>query len=249
MSFAVCTVLLPDEGVRAMGRLHWAIYLRAWLLFAVSAIAGGAAFLYLHYWFGGRGQQEIPAYGVGGKASRLCSCSRRSFAWQNATGLLADERRSRQRTGGISLKEGFIRRRTMEMNLSKVETVDVIQGIFGRVFDYGSIVIWRRRLQLRANLRMVANPLALRTAIIAQADSTDGRWIADGCGQRLNFNSVKIEGRALFFPVFLARIVRTDYYVNLIRPDHKKLTLGSFGAGRKQPVLKLDRLFGPIGIT
>lgn len=155
-------VLLPDEGVRAMGRLHWAIYVRAWLLFAVCVIAG-VAYLYLHFGAGAE-DNKVPAYVAGGVAALFLLAA--FIAWQNAiirrqtTEIVVTDRR-------IIFKEGFIRRRTMEMNLSKVETVDVIQGIWGRVFNYGSIVI-RGVGSSYEPLRMVADPLALRTAIIAQ---------------------------------------------------------------------------------
>ena len=36
---------------------------------------------------------------------------------------------------------GFIRRNTIELNHSKVESINVHQGIFGRIFDFGTLVI------------------------------------------------------------------------------------------------------------
>jgi uncharacterized membrane protein YdbT with pleckstrin-like domain len=41
----------------------------------------------------------------------------------------------------IVIKEGFIARRTFEMNLSKIETVNVDQTVMGRILNYGSITI------------------------------------------------------------------------------------------------------------
>lgn len=41
----------------------------------------------------------------------------------------------------IVAKWGLIRRETIEMRLQKVESIRVIQGIFGRIFGYGSIVV------------------------------------------------------------------------------------------------------------
>jgi uncharacterized membrane protein YdbT with pleckstrin-like domain len=41
----------------------------------------------------------------------------------------------------VITKVGLIRRTTMEMNLSKVESVVVDQGILGRIFDYGTVVV------------------------------------------------------------------------------------------------------------
>ena len=41
----------------------------------------------------------------------------------------------------IIFKEGLITRRTMEFNHSKIESLREEQGIMGRIFDYGSLVI------------------------------------------------------------------------------------------------------------
>lgn len=41
----------------------------------------------------------------------------------------------------VIAKFGFIRRQTIEINLSKAESVAVNQGVIGRIFNFGSIVI------------------------------------------------------------------------------------------------------------
>ncbi len=41
----------------------------------------------------------------------------------------------------IIIKTGFIARKTLEMNLSKIESVNVDQETWGRIFGYGSITI------------------------------------------------------------------------------------------------------------
>jgi uncharacterized membrane protein YdbT with pleckstrin-like domain len=41
----------------------------------------------------------------------------------------------------IVVKLGLIKRYTLEMNLSKIETVNVNQSVMGRMLDYGTIVI------------------------------------------------------------------------------------------------------------
>jgi uncharacterized membrane protein YdbT with pleckstrin-like domain len=41
----------------------------------------------------------------------------------------------------VIAKFGFIRRRTVEINLKKVESMQVHQGLLGRLFNYGSIVV------------------------------------------------------------------------------------------------------------
>ncbi|HOV31998.1 MAG TPA: PH domain-containing protein [Candidatus Hydrogenedens sp.] len=41
----------------------------------------------------------------------------------------------------VIIKEGLISRRTLEMNLNKIESVNVIQSVLGRLLNYGTIVI------------------------------------------------------------------------------------------------------------
>jgi len=41
----------------------------------------------------------------------------------------------------LIIKTGLISRHTLEMNLSKVESINVDQSILGRMLDYGSIAI------------------------------------------------------------------------------------------------------------
>jgi len=41
----------------------------------------------------------------------------------------------------VIVKTGLISRRTLEMNLNKIESVNVDQSIMGRLLDYGSITI------------------------------------------------------------------------------------------------------------
>ena len=41
----------------------------------------------------------------------------------------------------VIAKFGFISRRTVELNLPKVESMQVNQGVLGRIFDYGTLVI------------------------------------------------------------------------------------------------------------
>ena len=44
-------------------------------------------------------------------------------------------------TKRIIIKVGLIARRTLEMNLNKIETVNVDQSILGRILNYGSITV------------------------------------------------------------------------------------------------------------
>jgi hypothetical protein len=41
----------------------------------------------------------------------------------------------------VIIKVGLISRRTIEMNLERIESIGVDQGIFGRIFGYGTITM------------------------------------------------------------------------------------------------------------
>jgi uncharacterized membrane protein YdbT with pleckstrin-like domain len=61
-------------------------------------------------------------------------------------------------------KTGFIQRRTFEMALDKVESVDVNQSILGRILNYGDVTILGVG-EGRETISTVASPLAFRSAI------------------------------------------------------------------------------------
>ena len=61
-------------------------------------------------------------------------------------------------------KTGFIRRRTFEMSLDKVESVDVNQSLAGRVMNYGDLTI-QGVGEGTQTISTVASPLAFRNAI------------------------------------------------------------------------------------
>ncbi|UWU77415.1 PH domain-containing protein [Bradyrhizobium huanghuaihaiense] len=61
-------------------------------------------------------------------------------------------------------KTGFIKRRTFEMALDKVESVDVDQSILGRILNYGDVTI-RGVGEGIETIRTIASPLAFRSSI------------------------------------------------------------------------------------
>lgn len=67
----------------------------------------------------------------------------------------------------IIFKRGWLRRHTIEMNIQKVESVDVDQTLLGRVFNYGDITI-RGTGATFEKLAKVESPLKLRTTVVEQ---------------------------------------------------------------------------------
>jgi uncharacterized membrane protein YdbT with pleckstrin-like domain len=64
-------------------------------------------------------------------------------------------------------KTGFIKRRTFEMSLDKVESVDVNQSILGRLLNYGDVTV-RGVGEGAETIRTIASPLDFRNHITAR---------------------------------------------------------------------------------
>jgi uncharacterized membrane protein YdbT with pleckstrin-like domain len=64
-------------------------------------------------------------------------------------------------------KTGFIKRRTFEMSLDKVESVDVKQSILGRILNYGDVTILGVG-EGKETISTIASPLTFRNHITAR---------------------------------------------------------------------------------
>lgn len=149
----VQSVLQNGERVLVVGKLHWIVYLPAILLglLGVLLLIAGA----------GAGEMRYPLIVLGWLilAAGFFVLVREWFR-QWITELAVTDRR-------VIFKTGFIRRRTVEMNMDKVETVDVDQPVFGRLLGYGTIHVRGTGSGIE-HLHRVADPLALRSAITAK---------------------------------------------------------------------------------
>src|SRR3979411_3196979 len=70
-------------------------------------------------------------------------------------------------------KTGFIKRRTFEMSLDKVESVDVDQSILGRMLNYGNVTV-RGVGEGAETIDTIASPLDFRNHITAR--ETGNSW-------------------------------------------------------------------------
>lgn len=70
----------------------------------------------------------------------------------------------------VIAKFGFISRRTIEINLDRIESIQVNQGIFGRIFNYGSLVVSGAG-NPQAPIPGVSDPLAFRRAFMETQDA------------------------------------------------------------------------------
>jgi len=73
-------------------------------------------------------------------------------------------------TRRIIVKHGFISRQTIEINLNKAESIQVDQGVLGRLFNFGTLVISGTGTS-HAPLTGIAEPMGFRKAFIEAQDS------------------------------------------------------------------------------
>ena len=152
----VRSVLQPNEKVLITVRLHRIVYICAILFLIVGTalvalennLTSGDARSYLIYC-------TLAVFGVGFVVSFL-------HAWfiRWITEFAVTDRR-------VIYKCGFIKRHTVEMNMDKIESVDVDQSLLGRLINYGTIHLLGTG-ECIESLRRIAAPLALRNAITAK---------------------------------------------------------------------------------
>ena len=142
-------VLQPGEQVRHISSIHWIVY---WPGVAVALLAVVA------YWFSETrlltGFWRYTTYALALVAVVLLI--QQWFQWW-VTEIAVTNRR-------VIYKKGLIRRQTNEMNMDKVESVQVYQSILGRMLDYGNVTILGTGEGFET-LRTIASPIELRNSI------------------------------------------------------------------------------------
>jgi len=69
----------------------------------------------------------------------------------------------------VIAKFGFISRQTVELNIQKVESLQVTQGILGRIFNFGTIVISGAG-NPQAPIPGISDPMAFRRSFMEYQD-------------------------------------------------------------------------------
>lgn len=76
-------------------------------------------------------------------------------------------------TKRLIVKHGFIRRHTIEININKVESIQVDQSLVGRMLNFGTLVIAGTGSS-HAPIDGIAEPLAFRRAFVEAQDAAHG---------------------------------------------------------------------------
>jgi len=138
-------VLQPGETVRYQGSVHWILYLPPIFLSVIGAVAA----------FTGP---------VGLIVATVC------FAVALVVALRAWFIRWTTEIAVTNLRviyaQGFIQRRSVEVHMDKIESVDVDQSVLGRLFNYGNVTIHGTGTTLEP-FRGIDRPIEFRNQVTA----------------------------------------------------------------------------------
>jgi uncharacterized membrane protein YdbT with pleckstrin-like domain len=148
-------ILQPGEKVLYSTNAHWIFYLPA-----IAAWIAAAVLVVLSRMF----VTETPALICLSLAAiaAIFALYKMLTAWFHRWTTETDVTNLR-----VVHKTGFIKRRTFEMSLDKVESVDVNQTILGRLLNYGDVTV-RGVGEGAETIRTIASPLDFRNHITAR---------------------------------------------------------------------------------
>ena len=152
----VDTIVSGNEKVIYVGRVSLLSMFPTFLLAAVLVAVGIAAAFAPQAWFVGAALIAIGLIVV------LAALVKRM-----STELAVTNKR-------VIAKFGLVSRRTIELNLAKLESIRVDQTVAGRLFNYGSIVLAGTGATLEP-IPFIASPIAFRQAVQTAADDVQAR--------------------------------------------------------------------------
>jgi uncharacterized membrane protein YdbT with pleckstrin-like domain len=127
--------LVPGEAVIYQTRLHWIVMLGHILLGCSLGLLG---VILLYYALSQTGIESGKLHIMEGVGVALLICGVAAILLgmvrRNATEMAVTNRR-------VVIKTGLTSRKTIEMLLNKVESIEVSETAFGRMLGYGTIVV------------------------------------------------------------------------------------------------------------
>jgi uncharacterized membrane protein YdbT with pleckstrin-like domain len=147
-------VLLPGENIVYETGLHWLVYSRA-ILLLILAVAIFIGSLQVEQQF----QIFIQIFAGVVLVIALFDALGAAIRRLSTELAVTDQR--------VIFKHGILARHTIEINRSKVESVDVDQSIFGRLFGYGTVLVRGTGGSLEP-FQKIDDPITFRTHITAE---------------------------------------------------------------------------------
>lgn len=145
--------LLPGEEIVHRAHLHKIVYFPPVLIAIVLMIVAGVAFA-----------NDTPILAGIALILALIPLIWAQIVYTSSEFAVTNKR--------VVIKVGFIQRRTLETLLNKVEAIEVDQGVFARMLNFGTIAITGTG-GTRELFRNIAAPLEFRRQVQAQVSTTD----------------------------------------------------------------------------
>ena len=142
--------LMPNEYVVCTAKVHWCVYIPGAILLGLAFLNGVA---------GGFGGNPMVSVFIMAAVIFLI----RARLIQTCTEVAVTSKR-------VIVKTGMVRRHTVELNHSKLESFQVSQGIFGRILGYGTLTITGTG-GVRTPINSIEKPLEFRRSAVATVDA------------------------------------------------------------------------------
>lgn len=157
--------LVPGETVIYQTRLHWIVMLGHLVMGCLLLGLPGAFLLYYAMSQNGIETSTLHAMEFGGVALMVCGVVAIGMGMvrRNATEMALTNRR-------VVIKTGVVGRKTIEMLLNKVESIEVSETALGRTLGYGTIVVIGTG-GTPEPFDQIAHPLEFRSRVQQQIES------------------------------------------------------------------------------
>lgn len=137
--------LAPGETIVAVFKLHWSMWIRFWVVIVLGVVAVVALLFAQIDW--AAALAALLAILIAGY----------QWLWLRAIEQAVTTRR-------VVRKTGIVSRTTTELRLASVETVDLRQSFWGRVFGYGDVEVTGRG-ESEMVLDRIARPIEVKREI------------------------------------------------------------------------------------
>jgi len=160
--------LIEGETIVYETRLHWVVLVVPILLGLLFALTGVAMFALSARTTGGKNvaSQSMTVVGAAFLVVALVFIAR-GILVRNATEMTVTNKR-------VFVKVGLAARRTIELLLSRVESIGVEESVLGRMLGYGTVIVHGTGGTPEI-FNMIAHPLEFRTQVQQQIERSQAK--------------------------------------------------------------------------
>jgi len=155
MSTYLETTLAADETLFYQSKIHWMIYAPAFIIMLLG-LPGMLATLVMFF----SGEGFFPGWIV-------FFVGMLWLGWSHLVRINTEMFVTNRR---VVIKTGVISRNTVELNLKRVESFSVDQGILGRIFNYGTVTTLGTG-GVKNKIKNVDDPIKFRAEAVAAVDA------------------------------------------------------------------------------